>query len=119
MPVAIASTGDGRTLLVYVRPDGQVVGTGEQLIDTAVLILADRLDSGIWQSGDGTYFAATAWTGAGDLTTVPSTSTTCGDWSLTTGSGQFGNPSLTTFNYWGVGTITCDSLFLRLYCVEQ
>jgi hypothetical protein len=102
---------------VYVRPDGQVVGTGQQLIDTAAF--GDRLDSGMWQSGDGTYFGATAWTGANDLTTVGSASTTCDDWSLTTGSGRFGNASLTIANYWAVGSTGCDSLFLRLYCVEQ
>ncbi len=103
---------------VYVRPDGQVVGTGQQLIDVA--IASARLDSGIWQSGDGTYVVdGSVWTGALNLTTVPDASDTCGDWSLTTGSGRTGAASYTTTSAWNDGSFGCNSGFVRLYCLEQ
>lgn len=102
---------------VYVRPDGQVVGTGQQLIDAATF--GAELDSGIWQTGSGSYFDATPWTGASDLTTVPSASDTCNDWSATTGSGRSGRASLTNAPFWVGGSSTCNSGYLRLYCVEQ
>ena len=102
---------------VYVRPDGQVVGTGQQLIDAATGSV--RLESGMWQSGDGAYFDATPWTGAASLTTVPAASDTCNDWSATTGSGRVGRASLTTQGYWTGSPQDCNSQFIRLYCVEQ
>lgn len=103
---------------VYVRPDGQRVGTGQDLIDVA--IASARLQGGIWQSGDGTYVVgATVWTGALNLTTTPNVSDTCGDWSLATGSGRVGSSSYTTTSHWSDGSFGCTSAFIRLYCVEQ
>jgi len=102
---------------VYVRPDGQIIGTGQQLIDAAPGTAV--LESGIWQAGDGNYFGAVVWTGATNLTAVPLASDTCDDWSVTTGSGRVGAASQTRSGYWSNGLQTCDSGFLRLYCVEQ
>ena len=102
---------------VYVRPDGQVIGTGQQLIDTAAV--SDRLESGFWQSGDGAYADATPWAGATNLTTLPAASDTCDDWSVTTGSGRAGRASFTTQAYWTFGSLPCNSAFVRLLCVEQ
>ena len=103
---------------VYVRPDGQMIGTGQQLIDVA--IASARLDSGIWQSGDGTYVVdGIVWTGDTHLTTVPAASDTCDDWSVNTGSGRVGASSYTTTSHWSDGAFGCNSGFIRLYCLEQ
>ncbi len=102
---------------VYVRPDGQVVGTGQQLIDVGAG--PGVLGTGIWQTGDGQYFQGTPWTGATSLTAVPDASETCDDWSVTTGSGRQGAAVFTIKAYWSAGTSPCNSQFLRLYCIEQ
>jgi hypothetical protein len=104
----------------YVRPDGQVVGTGQQLIDAGVFSLTERLVSGPWQSGDGAYRDSLTWTGSTDISSTGSAADTCDDWTLTTGpSGRLGRTFTTDSGYWDHGTQGCNVPSARLFCVEQ
>jgi hypothetical protein len=102
----------------YVRPDGVVVGTGQEIIDASGADPNARLDSGIWQTGAGTYLNTLAWTGSTVVSTLPS-SDTCIDWSVTTGAGLAGRSAFTTDDFWNRESDSCDITTARLYCVEQ
>lgn len=101
----------------YVRPDGVAVGTGQAIVDVTQGSFTP-LVSGIWQLGDGSYFDGVVWTGSSAVGAVP-TSDTCTDWTATTGDGSTGRSSFTQTGFWTNGSQTCDSGFVRLYCVEQ
>ncbi len=111
---------DGQT---YVRPDGQVVGTKEQIIATALApTAATRLQSGIWQSGDGTYRDGTVITGAADIIAPATVAETCDDWTDdaapdSTGASLVAN---TGFGFWKPGIASpCNVTTRHIYCVEQ
>jgi hypothetical protein len=106
----------------YVRPDGQLVGTGQQII-------ASLLGSGVWQHGNGTYsignFGAIAWTGTGNPGNLAaSPAETCGDWTnnLPDAGTRFGFTNHQNTWWWG-NTSTSSrgrcNLAHRLYCVEE
>jgi hypothetical protein len=99
----------------YVRPDGTLVGTGAQLA------AAGPIESGIWQSADGTYRASggrrgAAWTGGsgGSLTS------TCNDWSAGTGTGLAGDFGSTASGvWWNTGVLgPCGNVPAFFYCVQ-
>jgi len=109
----------------YVRVDGQLVGTGAD-------ILARNLVSGIWQLGDGSYPRddfSDAWVGSDTPDVVGDAVSTCNDWTSSdagdTGAtyGEFANASS---RFWGRrgASIACDVFgsderAVRLYCVER
>jgi hypothetical protein len=105
-------------MATYSRPDGVVVGTGQQIIDSTSAPFTPP-SSGIWQTGTGMYLDSTVWTGSTSLASVP-VSDTCTDWTSTMGSGGVGRSTFTAGGaFWSNGTSTCDILFSRLYCVEE
>ncbi len=106
----------------YVRPDGQIVGTGAELLAGGAA--AGLLQSGIWQSGDGTYRSGVgrAWTGQTTLTQLGTAATTCNDWTSnsTAGTTPIAGLYLTAdANWWSFDTRLCSDTGSRLYCIEQ
>lgn len=112
----------------YVRPDGQLVGTGQQLIDagaeaswTGAFRAGRVIQSGIWQAGDGSYApgdVALAWSGAADLSRPATAATNCDDWSATTGTGLSGIFQLAQRDFWAGGGAAACTTAAHLYCVE-
>jgi len=110
----------------YVRPDGQVVGSGADLLAGGAAL--GLLQSGIWQSGNGTYRKNSgndfgrAWTGQTTLTQAGTAATTCDDW---TNSGLAGMTPIAGLyldadsDWWSFGTRFCSDSGNRLYCIEQ
>jgi len=100
----------------YVRLDGQLVGTGAQII-------AGQPMTGIWQRGDGSYGPGRVWTGHTDLTNVGSAESTCNDWASTaSASGRQGLTQTVRDWFWSFTTRTCSETGPSagyLYCVEQ
>jgi hypothetical protein len=100
----------------YVRPDGQLVGTGQQLLDREVL-------TGIWQTADGRYLGPEdrvliVPTGAERLTEMGTPEFTCDDWTDPTGTKLFGAYAFANRNWWFRSSgRTCDEP-VALYCVE-
>ncbi len=97
----------------YVRPDGQLLGTGLELT-------GGRVRTGPWQFADGELvpWRTAVLTGSG---TSPETSgtldTTCLDWSSTEGDLIFGRP-ISAYQWWSDSSSGCGGQF-HLYCVEQ
>jgi hypothetical protein len=102
----------------YVRVDGQVVATGEQLL------VGDGLTSGIWQTGDGTYRdvplteLGSVFTGQTDLLLPGTADTTCNSWSAATGVARTGAFSLVNQDFWSRADGDC-SVARDLYCIEE
>jgi len=99
----------------YVRPDGTVVGTGAQLVARG------ELGSGIWQRADLGYSVLTrsntrVWTGQTTLTEVGTATTTCEDWTATTGTGEFSG-TFSSDRWWDTSNNLCTQT-LPLRCVE-
>ena len=112
----------------YVRSDGQLVGTGQQLIDagneaswSGAFRSGRVIQTGLWQAADGSYApgdAALAWSGALDLSRPASASTNCNDWSASTGTGLAGIFQMAQRDFWaGSGAAACSTP-AHLYCVE-
>ncbi|MCC6993300.1 MAG: choice-of-anchor D domain-containing protein, partial [Deltaproteobacteria bacterium] len=103
----------------YVRPDGHVVGSGAQLASEATL------QSGIWQTSSGSYFATggETWTGSqGSPGVLATLAGSCEDWTRAdTGIGRRGNLRLVSSWFQGDASAPCDAggATVRLYCVEQ
>jgi hypothetical protein len=128
------TTAAASTLLVpgarYVRPDGVLVGTTEDLIAASV---GDKpLASGIWQHGDGTYitnasdldYAYDAYTGAnGGLDIVGTAQSTCNDWKGTTAATGTVGIYMRTTRFWNQFQSPCDpamqSVRFFIVCVEK
>lgn len=102
----------------YVRIDGQLVGTGQQISDRVIL-------TGIWQNADGTYRAPVRSIGgvhAGSrAVNVPGTvEGTCNNWTAAMSSTieRIGSVGTVNRNWWDRDAIgTCGATGL-LYCVE-
>ncbi len=83
----LGTTGTGKALLAttsasassrlhqlsYVRPDGQLVGTGNE-------ISLGNVHTGIWQRGDGSYVYGSAWSGTEFVNQTAATANNCHDW---------------------------------------
>lgn len=111
----------------YVRPDGQVVGTGDDLIG------GRQLRSGIWQSGDGTYVPGNmmkadfpdspfVWSGSMLPNEAADEMSSCAD---LTDAESYAQPLIGWFAtthermWWGnYFPARCQSAY-RVYCVEQ
>lgn len=99
---------------LYVRLDGQIVGTGAELITLS------NLRSGIWQAGDGLYPPlAFVWTGAVNLTDLGTIASTCNNWTVSAGTGEVGFSSTAQAPEWWSSTTRGCNEASRIYCVEQ
>ncbi len=103
----------------YVRPDGQVVGTGTQIIAGGDLL------SGIWQSADLVYRQigfSRIWTGQTTLTASGTVASTCNNWADTTQTGaRQGASPYADSDWWNFTTVACSATGGQvggLYCVE-
>lgn len=100
---------------MYVRPDGQEVGTGAEII-------AGNARGGIWQAGNGTYWTGRAWTGSPQIDQLGQFNSTCGDWTVPNTTARY---TIVAFarRFWGSNLpITgCDNVGAsgpRLMCYE-
>ena len=98
----------------YVRPDGIAVGKGSDL-------LANALESGTWQQGDGTYLDGRAiWTGSDTPSTTGTTASTCSDWTSTAGTTTEGNTTSTDLSWWhNTPGWSCANTYTWVRCIEQ
>ncbi len=101
----------------YVRVDGQIVGTG------AELIAATGLPTGIWQHRNGIYLGPNdllTWTGHnGDLTALGTTAGTCTDWTNPAGaSGGSALAAVADARWWNFTNQACNLPAHYLICVE-
>jgi len=105
----------------YQRPDGFVIGTGAEIIAVATAAtVPPLLDSGLWQSGNGTYPGAFVWTGQSDINAVGTVASTCNDWTDSAGTGDRGSSPAVDLSFWQAQTgDACSSLVSYIYCVEQ
>lgn len=98
----------------YVRPDGQLVGSGRD-------ILEGRLQSGIWVDGGKVYTSWPTWTGSADIHSVGTLQSTCNNYQSATGLGIAGESSRPWDWKWWKGALVgwpCDAIGL-IYCIEQ
>jgi len=102
---------------MYVRPDGQEVGTGAELA-------AGLWRAGIWQLGNGNYAVnLKAWTGSGAMSQLGTAATTCGDWADATGlAGRAALVYPNRNNWWSWAGLACNTTAANgapyLYCYE-
>jgi len=99
----------------YVRVDGQLVGSGADIIALAI-------QSGIWQSANGTYLGTRTYTGQTSLTSVGSATTTCDNWTATTSNARIGWSAVNSTWFWSFSSEGCSGSGAEesyLYCVEQ
>jgi hypothetical protein len=111
---------------LYVRPDGSLVGPGDLLrfgsLSSVATSLARMLQTGIWQSADGSYANVDdrmTWTGASHIFDSAQPGESCDGWTSTAGTGIQGNSLLSSAGYWQntAEQIPCTTP-AHLYCVE-
>jgi hypothetical protein len=100
---------------MYVRPDGQEVGTGAEIV-------AGLARGGVWQQGNGAYWSGQAWTGSSMIDQLGTVNTNCGDWTISASSGRYTLPGLVR-RFWGttLPSIVCNNIPTggpRLMCFE-
>ncbi|MCC6995135.1 MAG: choice-of-anchor D domain-containing protein [Deltaproteobacteria bacterium] len=101
----------------YVRPDGVIVGTGDD-------IMRMTHESGIWQSNDGVYRQigfGRIWTGAKSPTTRGTINTTCDNWRSDRQEGYQGFHGMIGRTFFDGTQLTCSIGRLTeagLYCLE-
>jgi hypothetical protein len=97
----------------YVRPDGTLVGTGDE-------IASGKIQSGPWQRPNGTYVGGySIWTGSSSPDVVGTSESTCADWKdATMAAKPLRNGSAASIRtFWMGGTFACsDGSYL--YCVQ-
>jgi len=106
----------------YVRPDGQVIGTGAEIIAVAAAPANDPLlTSGIWQAGSGDYIGGgQVATGQDNMTDVGTIASTCNDWTDSGGTLSMANIGALSRTFWnGSDNQSCSLTTRRIYCVEQ
>jgi hypothetical protein len=97
----------------YIRPDGQLIGTGAELI-------AGTIGTGLWQSLDDIYHASTVWTGSEKLSLPGTPQSTCNDWNSTLGTAMIGETArLGDGKWWKSGSSFPCTGHAFVYCVEQ
>jgi hypothetical protein len=113
----------------YVRPDGQFVGNGAEIVEAAAPgvqgTVDDYLRTGIWQAGDGRYLnESDSWVWVGDINITRGVGTgACGDWTTPgPGSAIVGDYRRSNKFFWNLEGASpgrsCDNSY-RFYCVEQ
>jgi hypothetical protein len=98
----------------YVRPDGQLVGTGAQ-------IAAGTMPGVPWIAANGsTVNIEFAWSGATDPGTLPSAADTCSDWRDTGSTAMIGLIGISDVRAFrgAVDRASCSDQTRRLYCIE-
>jgi hypothetical protein len=114
------TTASGASLLgmsqMYVRPDGQEVGTGAEMI-------ARLQRGGIWQAGNGTYVTTNnfVWTGSTAIDQAGTAASTCSNWTSTSGNGQVAYHVRARTWFWSFTSIACNATGFqqpRLYCYQ-
>lgn len=139
---APSGTGDVRAMLAYdgkagadvlsngtryVRPDGQFLGLGAEIVEASSPgvqgSVDDFLNTGIWQSGDGTYLNevdSAVW--VGDINITRAILSECDTFTTTTGSATVGDYRNSGSGFWdqeyGDRYRDCSTPH-RFYCVEQ
>jgi hypothetical protein len=115
---------------VYVRPDGQRIGTGADLVAATGDHYYDGLESGIWQDNLGNYKQSAspylnAWTGATSPDSLGTAATTCRNWTDPTQVGAiFGAPGIAHGDFFAFSSKMldpqhpCNETSFVLYCVE-
>lgn len=104
---------------MYIRSDGQEVGTGTE-------IGAGINRAGIWQAGDGSYplVNSFAWTGSATIGATGSVGNTCNNWTDPAQTiGQYGFTGRSRHLFWAIGQLACNTPTTnfnapRLYCYE-
>lgn len=101
----------------YVRIDGQLVGTGQEILNGAI-------HSGPWQQGNGSYFTNDAfWAGSSVITAAGTPDGTCNDWSMISSSnGVVANANLAVGGLFGTIQMhhACGEFDQEvLLCIEQ
>jgi hypothetical protein len=98
----------------YVRPDGQLVGTGRQIASLEMI-------AGPWQHADGTSTPLSpnyVWTGSSRPTERATAETSCNDWQDPQGTGSGGLFGFSHYRAWTyiIGWDATRGAFL--YCIE-
>jgi hypothetical protein len=95
---------------LYVRPDGQLVGTGTQVVSATLGVP--------WIAADGSRVVVNVWTGE-SMAELPTAADTCSDWTNPSGTGIIGLSSADLQLAFNVVNqpVPCDSAS-RLYCIE-
>ena len=98
----------------YVRVDGQLVGTGQDLASLS------NLHSGIWQTGSGSYVIVGVWTGSSGFTFVGTAASTCSNWTSALSEAGIGGLAVTTLSpgWWYFTSRPCTTP-QRIYCAEH
>jgi hypothetical protein len=100
----------------YVRPDGTLIATG------ATLAAGSELASGIWQRPNGVYLASfsdVAWTGATTPSVAGTTTSTCTDFTSSTGSGTFGRGTVADATWWKDASSSPCGQAHHVYCLQE
>jgi hypothetical protein len=99
----------------YVRPDGQLVGTGQQIIDLEPV-------AGIWIHANGsieTPILSRVWTGNRDFESPLPADVTCNNWTSVAQTGYAGYMQEVDISFYGFGIdVPCTATGNYLYCVE-
>lgn len=96
---------------LYVRPDGQEIGTGAEFV-------ANTHNGGVWQAADGTYLQPElAWIGSSIIGNPGTAATTCNNWVDSAGTGAVNFPQF--LRRWGIGiSAQACATARRVYCYE-
>jgi len=102
----------------YVRVDGTLVGTGQQLVNSS--LGTGLLESGIWQQSDGTYdINSPIWTGSTDLNSVGTVASTCNNWTdPSTTTATIGTSTTIVQYWWATPNNFCNNVGAHLFCVQ-
>jgi len=93
----------------YVRADGALIGTGQNIGD-------GLLETGPWMTDTGALALDFVWTG-GPPNEAPTAAQTCNDWTTTAANGIVGDPaSVLAFQN---TQPRCDAAARRVYCIER
>lgn len=93
-------------------PWATLVGTGVQIAT------GGSLESGIWQTADGTYRGGSVWTGQTTLQTPGTSASTCGDWSDPLQTAANIGSQTGPYGWWQSSTTGCRATSVALYCIE-
>jgi len=107
----------------YVRPDGEIVGTGARLIEASQAPSFSHLETGLWQTADGSYlridqFSIFVWSGSQRMDALGEVESNCGDWLDQNQQGYVGRLGVTQSQFWARGATGSCADGAYLICVE-